>query len=190
MDINLLNHKLTVTKFSRYLGWGNKPMLKGLSIWSRLARLLTWVGPNSSCLHMVILIPLHRDEISAITSKYGALETFARRVCCDYTWYYDFFPNLFYSYFIVIFSMFCIEQAKIYREPKFGSDRAFDGWTIGKLKCQILENDLFKLISRLRLATSSRYFVSILRLAISSRDFVSRCKTVVTQKWSTCSKST
>ena len=42
------------------------------------------------------------------------------------------------AYFSVIFSMFCIEQAKIYREPKFGSDRAFGGWTIGKLKCQIL----------------------------------------------------
>ena len=27
-------------------------------------------------------------------------------------------------HFSVIFSMFCIEQAKIYREAKFGSDRA------------------------------------------------------------------
>ena len=34
--------------------------------------------------------------------------------------------------------MFCIEQAKIYRESKFGSDKAFGGWTIGKLKCEIL----------------------------------------------------
>ena len=40
------------------------------------------------------------------------------------------------AYFSVIFSMFCIEQAKIYREPKFGSDRAFGGWTRGKLKCR------------------------------------------------------
>ena len=45
-----------------------------------------------------------------------------------------FFP----AYFSVIFSMFCIEQAKIYREAKFGSDRVFGGWTIGKQKCQIL----------------------------------------------------
>ena len=41
-------------------------------------------------------------------------------------WRHDFFP----AYFSVMFSMFCIEQAKIYREPKFGSDSAFDGWTI------------------------------------------------------------
>ena len=45
------------------------------------------------------------------------------------------------DYFSVIFSTLCMEQAKIYREPKFGRDRAFGGWTIGKLKsvkCQIL----------------------------------------------------
>ena len=30
-------------------------------------------------------------------------------------------------YFSVKFSMFCIEQAKIYTKPKFGSDRAFGG---------------------------------------------------------------
>ena len=35
----------------------------------------------------------------------------------------DFFP----AYFSLIFYMFCIEQAKIHREPKFGSDSAFDG---------------------------------------------------------------
>ena len=34
--------------------------------------------------------------------------------------------------FVPIFFMLGIEQAKIYREPNFG------GWTIGKLKCQIL----------------------------------------------------
>ena len=45
-----------------------------------------------------------------------------------------FFP----AYFSVTYSMFCIQQAKIYREPKFGSDIEFSGWTIGKLKCQIL----------------------------------------------------
>ena len=33
--------------------------------------------------------------------------------------------------------MLCIEQAKIYQRPKFGRDRAFGGWTIGKWKCQI-----------------------------------------------------
>ena len=51
-----------------------------------------------------------------------------------FQWRHDFFP----AYLSVIFSMFCIEQAKLYRESNVWSDRAFYGWTIGKLKCQIL----------------------------------------------------
>ena len=50
-------------------------------------------------------------------------------------WFHNFFP----AYFSVIFYMFCIIRVykKINREPKFGSDRTFDGWFIRKLKCQI-----------------------------------------------------
>ena len=42
-------------------------------------------GTNSFCVHMVVFIPLHRDEISAIANKHGAVETFVRLVCNNYT---------------------------------------------------------------------------------------------------------
>ena len=52
------------------------------------ARQATYLsGTNSFCVHMVVFIPPHRDEISAIAKKRGAVETFARSVCCDYTRY-------------------------------------------------------------------------------------------------------
>ena len=44
-------------------------------------------GTNSFCVYTVVFTSPHGDQISA---KAKCLETFARRVCCNYTWYYDF----------------------------------------------------------------------------------------------------
>ena len=44
-------------------------------------------GTNSICL----LSHLTGTKLAhATANKYSVLETSARRVCCDYTWYYDF----------------------------------------------------------------------------------------------------
>ena len=55
--------------------------------WARLAGLLAWVG---RILSAFIRLFSPRLTGTKLAQKQTSLETFARRVCCNYTWYYDF----------------------------------------------------------------------------------------------------